>query len=33
VLIGMTRWSLTKLRDYLVEQHVVATICPRWLGL
>ena len=31
-LIGMTRWSLAKLRDYLVEQKVVARISPRWLG-
>jgi len=33
VLIGLTRWSLTKLRDYLVEQKVVAAISPRWLGV
>ena len=32
-LIGMTRWSLTKLRDYLVEQKVVAAISPQWLGV
>jgi len=30
-LIGMTRWSLTKLRDYLVEQKVVASIGREWL--
>ena len=30
-LIGMTRWSLTKLRDYLVEQRVVASISAEWL--
>ena len=32
-LIGMTRWSLTKLRDYLVEQKVVCAISPQWLGI
>jgi transposase len=30
-LIGMTRWSLSKLRDYLVEQKVVASISLEWL--
>jgi len=30
-LIGMTRWSLSKLRDYLVEQEVVASISCEWL--
>ena len=30
-LIGMTRWSLAKLRDYLVEQGVVAAISRAWL--
>jgi transposase len=30
-LIGMTRWSLTKLRAYLVEQGVVARISREWL--
>jgi transposase len=30
-LIGMTRWSLAKLRDYLVEQEVVASISLEWL--
>lgn len=32
-LIGMNRWSLTKLRDYLVEQKVVSAISPQWLGI
>ena len=31
VLIGMTRWSLAKLRDYLVEQTVIARISCEWL--
>jgi transposase len=30
-LIGMTRWSLTKLRAYLVEQGVVTRISLEWL--
>jgi len=30
-LIGLTCWSLTKLRDYLVEQRVVARISCEWL--
>jgi len=30
-LIGMTRWSLTKLRDYLVEQKVITRISREWL--
>jgi transposase len=30
-LIGLTRWSLTKLRDYLVEQQVVAALGREWL--
>src|SRR5436305_7575212 len=30
-LIGMNRWSLTKLRDYLVEQQVIARISCEWL--
>jgi transposase len=30
-LVGMTHWSLTKLRDYLVEQKVVARISCEWL--
>jgi transposase len=32
-LIGMTQWSLTKLRQYLIEQKVVAHISIRWLGV
>ena len=31
-LIGMTQWSLAKLRQYLIEQHVLANISIRWLG-
>lgn len=31
-LIGMTQWSLTKLRQYLIEQKVIAHISIRWLG-
>jgi transposase len=30
-LIGMTRWSLAKLRDYLVEQEIVGSISLEWL--
>ena len=30
-LIGMTRWSLTKRRNYLVEQEVIASISFEWL--
>lgn len=30
-LIGMTRWSLPKLRAYLVEQKIVAHISLEWL--
>jgi len=30
-LIGMTRWSLAKLRDYLLEQGIVASISRAWL--
>ena len=30
-LIGMTRWSLTKLRDYLVQQKIIARISCEWL--
>ena len=30
-LIGMTRWSLTRLRDYLVEQEVITRISREWL--
>lgn len=31
-LIGMTQWSVPKLRQYLIEQKVVAHISVRWLG-
>jgi transposase len=31
-LIGMTQWSVPKLRQYLVEQKIVAHISIRWLG-
>jgi transposase/DNA-binding Lrp family transcriptional regulator len=31
-LIGMTQWSLPKLRQYLVEQKIIAHISIRWLG-
>jgi len=31
-LIGMTQWSLPKLRQYLMEQRIVAHISIRWLG-
>lgn len=31
-LIAMTQWSLPKLRQYLIEQKVVASISIRWLG-
>jgi transposase len=31
-LIGMTQWSVPKLRLYLIEQHIVANISIRWLG-
>lgn len=31
-LIGMTQWSLPKLRQYLIEQKIVAHISIRWLG-
>src|SRR5262245_41128743 len=30
-LIGMSQWSLPKLRDYLVEQQIVAGISVEWL--
>jgi transposase len=30
-LIGMTQWSLPKLRAYLIEQHIVAHISIEWL--
>jgi transposase len=31
-LIGMTQWSIPKLRQYLVEQKIIAHISIRWLG-
>jgi transposase len=31
-LIGMSQWSLPKLRQYLIEQKIVANISIRWLG-
>ena len=31
-LIGMSQWSVPKLRQYLVEQKVIAHISIRWLG-
>lgn len=31
VLIGMNQWSLAKLRQYLVEQKIVAEISLEWL--
>ena len=30
-LIGMNQWSLAKLRDYLVEQKIVAAVSVEWL--
>src|SRR3954451_8684849 len=30
-LIGMSRWSLDKLRQYLAEQHVMGPISREWL--
>lgn len=30
-LIGMTCWSLAKLRDYLVEQRIAGSISCEWL--
>lgn len=30
-LIGMNRWSLGKLRDYLVEQQIISRISREWL--
>lgn len=30
-LIGMTQWSLPKLRAYLIEQHIVPNISIEWL--
>lgn len=31
-LIGMTQWSLPKLKQYLIEQKILANISIRWLG-
>jgi transposase len=31
-LIGLSRWSLTKLHDYLVEQKIIDSISCAWLG-
>lgn len=31
-LIGMSQWSLAKLRQYLIEQKIIAHISIRWLG-
>ena len=31
-LIGMNQWSLPKLRQYLIEQKIIAHISIRWLG-
>lgn len=31
-LIGMTQWSVPKLRQYLIEQEIIAHISIRWLG-
>jgi transposase len=31
-LIGMTQWSVPKLRQYLIEQKIIAHISIRWLG-
>jgi transposase len=31
-LLGMTQWSVPKLRQYLIEQKIVADISIRWLG-
>jgi len=31
-LIGMSQWSVPKLRQYLIEQKIVANISIRWLG-
>src|SRR5882724_6489860 len=31
-LIGMSQWSLPKLRQYLIEQKIVANVSIRWLG-
>lgn len=31
-LIGMSQWSVPKLRQYLIEQKIIAHISIRWLG-
>lgn len=31
-LIGMTQWSVPKLRAYLIEQKIIPNISIRWLG-
>ena len=31
-LIGMSQWSVSKLRQYLIEQKIIAHISIRWLG-
>jgi hypothetical protein len=31
-LIGMTQWSVPKLRQYLIEQKIIAHISIRWLN-
>jgi transposase len=31
-LIGMSQWSVAKLRQYLIEQKIIAHISIRWLG-
>jgi transposase len=31
-LIGMNQWSVPKLRQYLIEQKIIAHISIRWLG-
>lgn len=31
-LLGMTQWSVPKLRQYLIEQKIVTDISIRWLG-
>lgn len=32
-LIGMTQWSLAKLRQYLIEQKIITHISLRWLAV
>lgn len=31
-LIGMSQWSVPKLRQYLIEQKIIAHVSIRWLG-